>query len=73
VTTSAPSEFSEGDLRFDSVTDAPELWQRFLVILLDGMRQHRAAPSPLPYGPLDAARDAATTGNGRRQPPRVVR
>jgi len=54
VTTSAPSEFSEGDLRFDSVTDAPELWQRFLVILLDGMRQHRAARFVQPTPPSQA-------------------
>lgn len=45
---------------------APALWQRFLVILLDGMQASRTAPTPLPCGPLDARRYAATTAG--RQP-----
>lgn len=37
---------------------APGLWQRFLGILLDGMRASRTAPTPLPCEPLDADRYA---------------
>lgn len=37
---------------------APGLWQRFLGILLDGMRATRDAPTPLPSEPLDADRYA---------------
>lgn len=42
---------------------SPGLWQRFLTILLDGMRARRTAPTPLPSGPLDAKRYAATTAH----------
>jgi AcrR family transcriptional regulator len=31
----------------------PELWRRFLAIILDGLRTRRGAPSPLAPGPLD--------------------
>ena len=31
----------------------PELWRRFLAIVLDGLRTRRDAPSPLGPGPLD--------------------
>lgn len=51
-----------GDLARDV---APALWQRFLVMLLDGMRVSRTAPTPLPCGPLDDDRYAATAA-GRR-------
>jgi AcrR family transcriptional regulator len=37
---------------------APELWQRYLGIFLDGMRGGRDAPTPLPSEPLDAERYA---------------
>lgn len=43
----------------------PELWQRFLVILLDGMRKSRRAPTPLPCEPLDADRYAAAMAKGK--------
>jgi len=52
-----------GDLARDV---APELWQRFLVFLLDGMRVSRTVPSPLPCPPLDAERYTATA-SARRQ------
>lgn len=47
-----------GDLTRDV---RPELWERFLIILLDGMRASRTTPTPLPYGPLDAEHYRATT------------
>ncbi len=38
----------------DSTRDvAPELWRRFLAIVLDGLRTRRDGPSPLAPGPLD--------------------
>jgi hypothetical protein len=38
----------------DSTRDVePELWRRFLTIVLDGLRTRRDAPSPLRPGPLD--------------------
>jgi AcrR family transcriptional regulator len=45
---------------------APELWQRYLGILLDGMRARRDAPTPLPYEPLDAERYASAWASRRR-------
>ena len=32
----------------------PQLWRRALALQLDGLRAHRADPTPLPVGPLDA-------------------
>lgn len=34
---------------------APELWRRYLAIVLDGLRARRAGPTELPVGPLDHA------------------
>jgi AcrR family transcriptional regulator len=47
-------------LMFGAVADvtrdvAPELWQRFLTLVLDGMRKSRRAPTLLPCPALDAA------------------
>jgi AcrR family transcriptional regulator len=44
----------------------PELWQRFLGILLDGLRASREAPTPLACEALDADRYASAMA--RRQP-----
>lgn len=33
----------------------PQLWRRYLALLLDGLRPDRDAPSPLPLPPLDDA------------------
>ena len=33
----------------------PELWRRFLAIVLDGLRARRSRPSPLPAEPIDDA------------------
>jgi AcrR family transcriptional regulator len=39
---------------------APDLWRRYLTLLLDGLRTRRAAPSPLSVPPLQARQlDAA--------------
>jgi AcrR family transcriptional regulator len=35
--------------------ESPELWRRYLTVILDGLRDHRAAPTPLPVPPLDVA------------------
>jgi AcrR family transcriptional regulator len=43
----------------------PEFWRRFLVILLDGMRKSRRAPTPLPSEALDADRYAAAMAQGK--------
>ena len=34
----------------------PDLWRRYLVLLLDGLRAHPHEPTPLPSGPLPLAR-----------------
>lgn len=36
-----------------SRTVAPELWRRYQVLLLDGLRHDRDRPSPLPHRALD--------------------
>ncbi len=47
----------------------PHYWQRFLTILLDGMRTNRPTPTPLPGQPLDADRYAtAMTSHHPAQP-----
>ncbi len=49
---------------------SPEVWQRFLGIVVDGMCTSRQAPTPLPVEPLDADQFAAamtrhkTSGRG---------
>lgn len=45
-----------------------EFWQRFLVILFDGMRTSRQAPTPLPSEPLDAERYAEAMSTSRPGP-----
>jgi AcrR family transcriptional regulator len=43
-----------------SADTAPELWRRYLALLLDGLRSDRGAPTPLPTAPLEPAElDAA--------------
>lgn len=44
---------------------APEYWERFLTLLLDGMCTSRDEPTPLPSPPLDAARYAVAMTSGR--------
>nr|WP_246344590.1 TetR/AcrR family transcriptional regulator [Conexibacter arvalis] len=48
----------------------PELWRRFLAIVLDGLRARRDEVTPLPVPPLDAeqlARAMATSSTARRR------
>jgi len=46
---------------------APELWRRYLALLLDGLRGERAAPAALPVAPLAREQmDAAMSGWRRR-------
>jgi hypothetical protein len=48
----------------DFASDAdPELWRRYLALILDGLRAAPGASGPLPGPPLDAPRlDAAMSG-----------
>jgi AcrR family transcriptional regulator len=47
---------------------APDLWRRYLVVLLDGLRAHPHAPTPLPQAPLPLSRldDAMANCHARR-------
>ena len=58
-------------------TSQPELWRRFLTIVLDGLRTRRDAPSPLGPGPLDEEQldraMAAWRPAARGRAPRIVR
>ncbi|MFF0222874.1 TetR/AcrR family transcriptional regulator [Streptomyces sp. NPDC004629] len=38
-----------------SQTVTPDLWQRYLVVILDGLRHKRVGPTPLPQPPLSEA------------------
>ncbi|WP_329343540.1 TetR/AcrR family transcriptional regulator [Streptomyces sp. NBC_01352] len=53
-----PTDFPLIQLMLGAVTEhsrtvAPELWRRYQVLLLDGLRHDRDRPSPLPHRALD--------------------
>lgn len=59
-----PFDLPMVQIMLSAVADAardvsPEVWQRFLGIVLDGMCTSRRAPTPLPVEPLDADQFAA--------------
>ncbi|MGW0710050.1 TetR/AcrR family transcriptional regulator [Streptomyces sp. NPDC002643] len=53
-----PTDFPLVQIMLGAVTQhsrtvAPELWRRYLTLVLDGMRRDQAGPSPLPIRALD--------------------
>jgi AcrR family transcriptional regulator len=69
-----PSDLKLINLMLGALVDAtreiePDVWRRYLAIVLDGLRTSRAAPTPLPAAPLILAEAEAAMRCWRPSPP----